>query len=63
MKAGAWVNNTNREALIYSELVIKALKTGKIGYPGLDVYEQERDLFIEDFSNSSTMLKQNADFN
>ena len=63
MKAGAWVNNINREALIYSELAIKALKSGKIGYPGLDVYEQERDLFIEDFCNSSTMLKQNADFN
>ncbi len=62
MKAGAWVNNTNREALIYSELVIKALKTGKIGYPGLDVYEQEQDLFIKDFSNSSTMLKSKCRF-
>lgn len=63
MKSGAWVNKTNCEALIYSKTAIKALKSSKIGYPGLDVYEQERDLFIEDFFNSSTMLKQNADFN
>lgn len=63
MKSGAWVNKINSEVLIYSKTAIKALKSSKIGYPGLDVYEQERDLFIEDFSNSSTMLKQNADFN
>ena len=28
-----------------------ALKSGKIGYLGLDVYEEEGDLFFEDLSN------------
>jgi D-lactate dehydrogenase len=31
--------------------VIDGLKTGQIGYLGLDVYEEEADLFFEDLSN------------
>jgi D-lactate dehydrogenase len=30
--------------------VVEALKSGKIGYLGLDVYEEEADLFFEDLS-------------
>jgi D-lactate dehydrogenase len=30
--------------------VITGLKTGKIGHLGLDVYEEEADLFFEDLS-------------
>jgi D-lactate dehydrogenase len=31
--------------------VIEALKSGRIGYLGLDVYEEEADLFFEDLSD------------
>jgi D-lactate dehydrogenase len=50
MKDGVMVINTSRGALIDATSVIAALKSGKIGYLGLDVYEQEADLFFEDLS-------------
>jgi D-lactate dehydrogenase len=62
MKLAAWMNKTSVGALIKHKVVIKTLKSGKIGYPGLDVYEQEGDLFFEDFSHSSTRLKQECSF-
>lgn len=43
--------NTSRGALIQTEDVIQGLKSQKIGSLGLDVYEQESDLFFEDLSN------------
>lgn len=43
--------NTSRGTLIETVAVIEALKTGKIGYLGLDVYEEEADLFFEDLSD------------
>lgn len=51
MKKGAMLINTSRGALIDAEAAIQALKTGKIGSLGLDVYEEEADLFFEDLSN------------
>lgn len=42
--------NTSRGALIDTKAVMEALKTGYIGYLGLDVYEEEADLFFEDLS-------------
>jgi D-lactate dehydrogenase len=42
--------NTSRGALIDTRAVIQALKSGKIGYLGLDVYEEEAELFFEDLS-------------
>ena len=50
MKDGVMVINTSRGALIDTTAVIDALKTGKVGYLGLDVYEEEADLFFEDLS-------------
>jgi D-lactate dehydrogenase len=43
--------NTGRGMLIDTKALIDGLKTGKIGYAGLDVYEEEGDYFFEDFSN------------
>lgn len=51
MKRGVTLINTSRGAVIDTKAVIQALKSGKIGYLGLDVYEEEGDLFFEDFSN------------
>ncbi|NEP56645.1 MAG: 2-hydroxyacid dehydrogenase [Symploca sp. SIO2G7] len=51
MKQGVMLINTSRGALIDTKAVIDALKSRKIGYLGLDVYEQESDLFFEDLSN------------
>ncbi len=51
MKDGVMIVNTSRGGLIDSQAAIEALKTQKIGALGMDVYENERDLFFEDKSN------------
>ena len=51
MKEGVMLVNSSRGGLIDTKAVINALKSGKIGYLGLDVYEQEANLFFEDFSD------------
>jgi D-lactate dehydrogenase len=51
MKDGAMLVNTSRGALIDTQAVIDGLKSGKIGHLGLDVYEEEGDLFFEDLSD------------
>ncbi|MFI0489600.1 MAG: 2-hydroxyacid dehydrogenase [Yersinia sp. (in: enterobacteria)] len=51
MKDGVMIINTSRGGLIDSAAAIKALKQQKIGALGMDVYENERDLFFEDKSN------------
>lgn len=50
MKRGVILLNTSRGALIDTRAVIRALKSGKIGALGLDVYEEEADLFFQDLS-------------
>lgn len=50
MKKGVMIINTSRGPLIDTSAVIAALKSGKIGYMGLDVYEEEQGLFFEDHS-------------
>lgn len=50
MKQGAMLINTSRGKLINSEDVINALKSGKLGYLGIDVYAQEETLFFKDLS-------------
>ncbi|HEY6529626.1 MAG TPA: 2-hydroxyacid dehydrogenase [Cellvibrionaceae bacterium] len=51
MPIGAMLINTSRGALVDARAVIEALKSGHLGYLGLDVYEEEGDLFFEDLSN------------
>lgn len=51
MKSGVMIINTSRGGLIDSGAAIEALKQRKIGALGMDVYENERDLFFEDNSN------------
>lgn len=51
MKQGVMLINTSRGAIIDTKAVIAALKTQQIGYLGLDVYEEEGDLFFEDLSD------------
>ena len=51
MKPGVMLLNTSRGAIVDTKAVIQGLKTGKIGYLGIDVYEEEGDLFFEDLSN------------
>ena len=52
MKRGAMLINTSRGGLIDTPAVIAALKTGQLGHLGLDVYEEEADLFFDDRSDS-----------
>lgn len=51
MKCGVTLINTSRGAVIDTNAVIVGLKSGHIGNLGLDVYEEEADLFFEDLSN------------
>ncbi len=50
MQEGVMLINTSRGALVNTKDVIRNLKSGKIGYLGLDVYEEEAGLFFEDHS-------------
>ena len=50
MQPGVMLINTSRGALIDTQAVIQALKSGRIGHLGLDVYEEESELFFEDLS-------------
>jgi D-lactate dehydrogenase len=50
MRDGVMLINTSRGALLDTVAVIDALKSGKIGYLGLDVYEEEERIFFEDRS-------------
>lgn len=52
MKKGTYIINTSRGALIDSEDLLNAIKEEKIGGAGLDVYEEETELFYEDMSYS-----------
>ncbi|MBG6234102.1 D-lactate dehydrogenase [Pedobacter sp. CAN_A7] len=49
---GAMLINTSRGALIETADVISALKHGRLGYLGIDVYEQESKLFFNDHSEA-----------
>ncbi|NET72050.1 MAG: 2-hydroxyacid dehydrogenase [Sphaerospermopsis sp. SIO1G2] len=51
MKPGMMVINTSRGGLIDTNAAIKGLKSKQIGYLGIDVYEQEADIFFEDLSD------------
>jgi D-lactate dehydrogenase len=51
MKPGVMIVNTGRGPLVDARAAIAGLKTGQIGYLGLDVYEGEAELFFADRSN------------
>ena len=55
MKRGVMLLNTSRGALIDTQAVINGLKKEHVGYLGIDVYEEEAELFFED--HSSDVLK------
>lgn len=52
MKNGVMLINTSRGAVINAPDAVDALKNGKLGYLGMDVYEQEENLFSLDLSES-----------
>lgn len=52
MKRGALLVNTSRGAVVDASAVIDALKSGQLGYFGMDVYEGEGGLFYSDHSNA-----------
>jgi D-lactate dehydrogenase len=51
MKQNVMIINTGRGLLIDSKALVDGLKAGKVGYAGLDVYEEEGEYFAQDFSN------------
>jgi D-lactate dehydrogenase len=52
MKDGVMLINTSRGAVADAKSLIQALKSGKIGYLGMDVYEEEDNLFFQDLSTN-----------
>ena len=50
MRRGVMLVNTSRGGLVDSKAVIAGLKSGRIGALGLDVYEEETELFSHDLS-------------
>ena len=51
MKDGVMIINTGRGQLIHTNALIEGLKNKKVGYAGLDVYEEESEYFYEDKSD------------
>lgn len=51
MKPGAMLINTSRGDVIDTGAVVEALKSGRLGSLGIDVYEEEERYFFEDFSS------------
>ncbi len=51
MKRGVMIINTSRGAVIDTKAVIDGLKSGRIGHLGIDVYEEEADVFFQDLSD------------
>lgn len=49
-KTGVVIVNTSRGALVNAEALLMGIKSRKVGAACLDVYEEESDLFFEDFS-------------
>ncbi|NDV79852.1 2-hydroxyacid dehydrogenase [Dysgonomonas sp. 511] len=52
MKEGVMIINTGRGKLIHTKHLIDGLVCKKVGYAGLDVYEEEGNYFYEDHSDS-----------
>lgn len=52
MKPGVMLINTSRGALVDTPAVIDGIKSRQIGYLGIDVYEQEDELFFQDMSDT-----------
>lgn len=52
LKPGMMLINTSRGGLVDTSAAIRAIKSGKIGYLGLDVYEEEANIFFEDLSDT-----------
>jgi D-lactate dehydrogenase len=53
MKDGVYFVNTSRGGLVDSAALLEGLNNGKIKAAGLDVYEEETELFFEDYSNET----------
>lgn len=51
MRDGVMLINTSRGALVDTVTVTEGLKSGRIGSLGIDVYEEEEQLFFQDLSD------------
>ena len=52
MKDQVILINTSRGSLIDSDALLEGIKAHKVGGAGLDVYEEEAEIFYEDFSDT-----------
>jgi D-lactate dehydrogenase len=55
LKRGVMLINTGRGGLVQTTAVVEGLKSGHIGYFGMDVYEEEDGLFFEDHSDEDLL--------
>jgi D-lactate dehydrogenase len=51
MRPESMLINTSRGAVVDAGALIRAIKTGQLGFVGLDVYEEESEMFFDDLSD------------
>lgn len=51
MKEGVMLVNTSRGSVVDTHALLEGLKSGKVAFVGLDVYEEEENLFFQDLSD------------
>ncbi len=56
MKPSALLVNTSRGGLVDAKALVDCLKAGKIRGAALDVYENEKEFFFNDFSQQVNIL-------
>ena len=57
MKAGAILINTSRGGLVDTKALVDCLKSGKLRGVALDVYENEKEYFFNDYSQQVRLVR------